>query len=82
VNPADYLVDERETSPQDDAGGVARRWAVVHQVTGARRTVVLYRQDGARYAGQPFLECDCRVPRCAHLVAVREAINHVMPPAA
>jgi hypothetical protein len=81
VNEDQYLVDERVISPVDEAGGVARRWCVVRRGTGVMRLVVLYRMDGARYTGQPFLECSCGVPECGHLRAVREEINH-LPPAA
>lgn len=82
MNPGDYLVEERVISPVDEAGGVARRWCVVHRGTGVMRLVVLYRMDGHRYAGQPYLECSCGVPSCVHLVCVRNEINHMLPPAA
>ena len=71
---ADYLCEEREISPIDDTGGVARRWRVVFQPNGAMHTVVLFRADGQHYAGQPFLACDCGIERCVHLMAIREQI--------
>ena len=78
---SEYLCDERETSPVDDAGGVARRWTVVHTASFARHTVSLLRPDGGRFMGQPALACECQRPGCAFLAAVAMELSRTMPPA-
>jgi hypothetical protein len=87
-----YACDEREISPVDEEGGIARRWCVTRPPTldaetgvmlpAVSRLVVLTRTDGGRWASQPALLCSCGVERCVHLARVREEIFHSRPPEA
>jgi hypothetical protein len=79
---AEYLCDERTVSPVDEAGGVARRWSVVHRASCAMRTVVMLRPDGGRWMAQPSLRCECAIPGCRHVAAVLAEIVRTTPPAA
>lgn len=78
----DYFCDERETSPVDDEGGVARRWTVVHLKTHELHTVTLMRPDGGRFMAQPSLRCQCGRSGCPFLAAVAMEISRTLPPAA
>jgi hypothetical protein len=77
-----YFADERETSPVDDTGGVARRFVVVHRPTGAMRTVVMVRPDGGRFMAQPSLRCECAFSGCIHVAVVLRDFFHAPTPAA
>lgn len=77
-----YDCDERVISPVDEAGGVSRRWVVVHRPTGARREVVMVRPDGGRFMTQPALRCECTFAGCVHVAVVLREFFHALPPAA
>jgi hypothetical protein len=82
MNVAFYLCDERDPSPVDEAGGVSRRWVVVHRPTGARREVVMVRPDGGRFMCQPSLRCECTFAGCVHVAVVLQEFFHAPRPAA